>query len=75
MQKLPHFVAAFSHHFKPSMRNGSQLPCVFFHPRIDGWIALERAVESQKIRSHSREIGAASSVVTQPKNKQIEQRG
>src|SRR5580704_12477004 len=52
MQKLPDFVPAFSHHLKPVMRDGSQFTCMLFHPRIDSWIPLDGAVESQQIRSH-----------------------
>jgi len=52
MQKLPDFVPAFSHHLKPPMRDGSQSTCMLFHPRIDGWIPLDSAVESQQFRSH-----------------------
>src|SRR3984885_9410261 len=52
--KLPDFVPAFSHHLKPLMRDGSQSTCVLFHPRIDGWIPLDSAVESQQFRSHHR---------------------
>src|SRR5882724_12367019 len=54
MQKLPDFVPALSHHLKPPMRDGSQFTCVFFHPRIDGGIPLDSAVESQQFRSHRR---------------------
>src|SRR2546427_5969696 len=52
MQKLPDFVPAFSHHLKPLMRDGSQFTCMLFHPRIDGWIPLDSAVETQQFRSH-----------------------
>src|SRR5580704_19786056 len=52
MQKLPDFVPAFSHHLKPLMRDGSQFTCMLFHPRIDGGIPLDGAVESQHFRSH-----------------------
>src|SRR5271166_2432399 len=52
MQKLPDFVPAFSHHLKPAMRDGSQFTCMLFHPRIDGGIPLDSAVESQQFRSH-----------------------
>src|SRR5947199_8428863 len=52
MQKLPDFVPAFSHHLKPLMRDGSQFACMLFHPRIDGGIALDSAVESQQFRPH-----------------------
>src|SRR6267142_5114201 len=52
MQKLPDFVAAFSHHLKPLMRDGSQFTGTLFHPHIDGGIPLDSAVESQQIRSH-----------------------
>src|SRR5258708_28208515 len=52
MQKLPDFVPAFSHYFKPLMRDGSQCARMLFHPRIDGGIALDSAVESQQFRSH-----------------------
>src|SRR6266853_3978346 len=54
MQKLPDFVPAFSHHLKPPMRDGSQFTCLLFHPRIDGGIPLDSAVESQQFRSHRR---------------------
>src|ERR1700738_3437284 len=54
MQKLPDFVSAFSHHLKPLKRDGSQFTCMLFHPRIDGRIPLNSAVESQQLRSHHR---------------------
>jgi hypothetical protein len=55
MQKLPDFVPTFSHHLKPLMRDGSQSTCIRrFHPRIDGWIPLDSAVESQQFRFHRR---------------------
>src|SRR5882757_7048481 len=52
MQKLPDFVPALSHHLKPLMRDGSQFTCMLFHPRIDGRIPLDSAVESQQFCSH-----------------------
>src|ERR1700686_4682996 len=52
MQKLPDFVPAFSHRLKPLKRDGSQFAGMLFHPRIDGWIPLDSAVESQQFRSH-----------------------
>src|SRR6202795_1958540 len=54
MQKLPDFVPAFSHHLKPLMRDGPQFTSMLFHPRIDGGIPLDGAVESQQFRSHRR---------------------
>src|SRR6266849_5561903 len=54
MQKFPDFVPAFSHHLKPLMRDGSQSTCMLFHPRIDGGIPLDSAVESQQFCSHRR---------------------
>src|SRR6267142_6003389 len=57
MQELPDFVPAFSHHLKPLMRDGSQFTCMLFHPRIDGGISLDSAVESQQFRSHRRDFG------------------
>src|SRR6202165_124143 len=54
VQKLPDFVPAFSHHLKPLKRDGSQFTCMLFHPRIDGGIPLDSAVESQQFRSHRR---------------------
>jgi hypothetical protein len=54
MQKFPDFVAAFSHHLKPLMRDVSQFTRVSFHPRIDRGIPLETAIESQQFRSHRR---------------------
>src|SRR5215468_7221884 len=52
MQKLPDFVPAFSHHLKPLVRDVSQTACVLLHPRINGGIALNSAVESQQFPSH-----------------------
>src|SRR5262249_3517811 len=54
MQEFPDFVPAFSHQFKPLLRDGSQSTCMLFHPRIDGGIALDSAVEAQQFRSHRR---------------------
>jgi hypothetical protein len=54
MQKLPHFVPAFSHHLKPPLRHGSQFTPMRSHPRLDGRIALDSAIESQQLRSHRR---------------------
>src|SRR5437879_5246054 len=54
MQKLPDFVPALSHHLKPVLRDGSQFTCMLFHPRIDGGIPLDSAIESQQFRSHHR---------------------
>src|SRR3974390_121916 len=54
MQKLPDFVPALSHRLKPPMRDGSQFTGMLFHPRIDGGIPLDSAVESQQFRSHRR---------------------
>jgi hypothetical protein len=54
MQKLPDFVPAFSHHLKPLMRDGFEFTCMLFHPRIDGGIPLDSAVESQQFRFHRR---------------------
>jgi alpha-galactosidase len=52
MQKFPDFVPAFSNHLKPLMRDGTQFTRMLFHPRIDGGIPLDSAVESQQFRSH-----------------------
>src|SRR5215470_18426982 len=54
MEELPDFVAAFSHHLKRLMRDGAQFTSMLFHPRIDGRIPLDRAVEAQQFRSHRR---------------------
>src|SRR5215471_20311399 len=54
MQKLPDFVSALSHHLKPLTRDGSQFTGMLFHPRMDGGIALDSAVESQQLCSHRR---------------------
>src|SRR5579859_2848223 len=56
MQKLPDFVPAFAHHFKPLRRDGSQFTPMLFHPRIYGGIALDRTVESQQFGFHRRSI-------------------
>jgi hypothetical protein len=62
MHKLPNFVPAFSHHLKPLMRDGTQFTRMLFHPRIDGRIPLDRAVESQ-FRSHCRSTFAFSTAL------------
>jgi hypothetical protein len=46
MQELANFVSAFAHHLEPFMRDSSQYSCVFFHPRIDGGVTLDSAVEA-----------------------------
>jgi hypothetical protein len=51
MQEFPDLVAALSHHLKPLVRDGSQFALMFFHPGIDGGIALDSAVESQEVGS------------------------
>src|SRR6202163_3332835 len=58
MQELPDFVPAFSHYLKPLMPDGSQFSRMLVHPRIDGGIPLDRAVESQQFRSHRRPLSA-----------------
>src|ERR1039458_6845557 len=47
MEKLPHFVPAFSHLLKPLMRDGSQFTWMLFHPSIDRGIPCDSAVESR----------------------------
>jgi hypothetical protein len=64
MQKLPDFVAALSHHLKPLMRYGSQFTFMLFHPRVNGGIPLDSAVEPQQLRSHRDDILLSRSVVT-----------
>jgi hypothetical protein len=54
MQELPDFVPAFSHQLKPMMRDGSQFTYRLLHPRVDGGIVLDSAVEPQQFRSHRR---------------------
>jgi hypothetical protein len=54
MQELSNFVPTFSHRLKPLMRDGSQFTRMLFHPRIDGGIPLDSAIESQQFRSHRR---------------------
>ena len=56
MQKLPDFVPALSHHFKPVMGEGSQFAGMVFHPRIDSGVAFDSAVESQQFRFHRSSI-------------------
>jgi hypothetical protein len=52
MQELPDFVPAFSHHIKPLVRDDSQFATMLLHPRIDGWIVFDSAVESQRLCFH-----------------------
>jgi hypothetical protein len=54
MQKLQDFVSGSSHHFKPLMGDSAQSTGMRFHPRVDRWIALDSAVESQQFRLHRR---------------------
>ena len=50
VQKLPDFVPALSHRLKPLLRDGSQFTRMLFHPRINGGIPLDSAIESQQFR-------------------------
>src|SRR6476646_7504781 len=54
MQKFPDFVTAFSHRFKPLVRDVSEFTWMLFHPGIDGGIPFDSVVESQQFRSHRR---------------------
>jgi hypothetical protein len=54
MQKFPYFVSTFPHHLKPPMRDDFPFTCLCRHPRIDGWIPLDGAVEAQQFRFHRR---------------------
>jgi hypothetical protein len=45
MQKLQDFVPALAHLLKPPMRDGSQFTGMLFHPRVDGGVPLDSAVE------------------------------
>src|SRR6202007_2452833 len=52
MQQLADFVSAVSHPLKPVLRDGSQFACMLFHPRIDGGIPLNSAIEAQQFGAH-----------------------
>src|ERR1700722_12706053 len=54
MQKFPDFVPALSHQLKPVMSDGSQFTCMLFHPRLNGGIPLDSAVESQQLHRGER---------------------
>jgi hypothetical protein len=54
MQEFSDFVAAFSHRLEPLLGDDSQFACTISHPRIDGGIPLDSAVEPQQFRSHRR---------------------
>jgi hypothetical protein len=47
MHQLADFVPALAHHFKPALRDGSQLARMRFKPRINRGIALDRAVQTK----------------------------
>jgi hypothetical protein len=64
MQDLPHFIAAFAHRLKLLSCDRSQFTFMHTHPRIDGGIAFDSAVQSQQFRSHRRSIFAFGSHVT-----------
>src|SRR5262245_44128945 len=49
MQELQDFVSALSHHLTPLLRDSPHFAAVFFHPRIDGRIPLDSAIESQQV--------------------------
>src|SRR5580693_1307005 len=72
MQELTNFVPAFSHYPKPLVREGSQFTRMFFHPRINGGIALDCSVEPQQLRSHrsiffSRDLWLRTTLYTKDK--------
>jgi hypothetical protein len=61
MQKLADFVPALSHHLKPLMRDGSQFTGMVSHPRIDGGIPLDSAVESEEVgRLHGLNLSSSN---------------
>jgi hypothetical protein len=45
MQKLPDFVPALSPYLKLLLRDGSQFIRMLFHPRINGGIPFDSAIE------------------------------
>ncbi len=45
MQELSDFVSTLSHHFEPVRRDGPQFVWLFFHPRVDGRISLNGAIQ------------------------------
>jgi hypothetical protein len=52
MHNLADFVSAFSYYFEPVMRNRAQFTGMRFHPRIDGGIARDTAVQSEEFGSY-----------------------
>ena len=49
VQQLQHFVPTPSHDLKPLVRDIAQFTRVFFHPHLDGGVALDSAVESEHL--------------------------
>jgi hypothetical protein len=54
MDQFADFVSALSHYSKPLTRDVSQFACMLFHPRIDGGIAFNGAVQAEQFRSYHR---------------------
>src|ERR1700733_136835 len=52
VEELADLIAALAHDLKPLARDGSQLTFVLFHPRMNGGIALDGAVESEQFGFH-----------------------
>jgi len=47
MQELPDIVSAIAHDLEPALRDQPQFARMFAHPRIDGWLSLDRTVKPQ----------------------------
>ena len=63
MEDFADFVAAVAHDLKPLAREAAQFAAMVVHPRFDGGIALDSAVEAQKVRFHGRSISAFDSIL------------
>jgi protease I len=73
MQKLPDFVPALSHRLEPLMRDGSQFTGMLFHPRVNGRIPLDSAVESQQFRGlHGFNLSSQGVIGNQPQDAILE---
>src|SRR3954452_6792900 len=56
VQELADFISTVPHYLKPLMGDGSQFTCMLIHPRINGGIPLDCAVESQQFHPHRRRV-------------------
>jgi hypothetical protein len=59
VQELADLVSAVAHGFEPVAGDRPQFAGMLFHPNVDGWVALDRAIEAEQLGSHGNRRSAS----------------